>query len=673
MEHCAARRRFIGRLGHPAQESPMNNYRGTIASVLTIFLVICARTAAGADSDAMMKVTRAGGLDKYPRANIVFVEKRRDIRYEEDGSYVDTSYALIKFLTAPAVQYFATIPVLEYYSYRSEGKVLFARTIKPTGAIAEVPPEMITDVVNPMYADLNVADAGMRVKQIAFKDLQVGDAVEYAVEERCVRPLGPSFELKEGKYLQEDEPLIYTRIQIDGPDSMPLRHMVKCADKLAIRFSSEKKGGRNVCVWEASDVPVFISEPGWNTRQHFAARLLASTISSWQEISRTGYRLSRPAMDEDAALRAVVCELTRGLQTDEEKISALQLFLRSNIRYKGVTSVSAYQSKPATRTLADRFGVCRDVAVLMCSMLNVAGIKSYPAATGYNRVFDSEIPHDIFQHMIVAVPEAKGGGYRLYDPTTPLFFGDRLPGYAGGAPLLVCTPRGEDLTRVPHIPALENMGKILARSVIDAAGALSSVVKISGRGFYDEDLRNWRKRTPQDAYVKRWKEIVAQLHPAARLLEVTTSDPEDLHVPFSLSLSYEVPGYAAVEGSTVTLAAPVASDCFERVVRDIVARADRPARAYPFIVTSAAGVQADESITLPEGYKVQSTPESVSVESKNVALAVQYSTSLGAVEFRKVFVVDSRRFETENYADLKKILDANSSSRNGRITAVRAN
>jgi hypothetical protein len=114
-------------------------------------------------------------------------------------------------------------------------------------------------------------------------------------------------------------------------------------------------------------------------------------------------------------------------------------------------------------------------------MLGIAGIKSYPAATGYKRVFDDEIPHDIFQHMIVAVPDLKGS-YRLYDPTSVPYAGDRLPGSAGGSPLLVCTPNGEELTRIPHIPASANMGDIEVTSRTDAGFGLSSTVTITAGG-----------------------------------------------------------------------------------------------------------------------------------------------------------------------------------------------
>ncbi|RPJ85391.1 MAG: DUF3857 domain-containing protein [Acidobacteria bacterium] len=625
-------------------------------------------TASAANSELMQKLSRAA--ERYPQANIVFVEKRRDIRYEEDGTYVDRTYCLIKMLTGPAVQYFATLPVWEYYSYRSEAKVELARVIRPDGTVVDVPADMISDIANPMYRRQNVNDETMRLKTVTFKNLQIGDAVEYVVEEKCLKPVTPDFELKEGRYLQEDEPVVHIRIEINGPSGKPLSHALKCAEGVAVNFTAEKKDGRTSFIWEGRDIPPFASEPGWNTRQHFAARLLASTIPSWSEVSRTGYRINNASMDEDDNLRTTVAEATRGLKTDEEKTAILVRFLRKNIAYKGLTSLSSYQGKPATQTLRERFGVCRDVAVLLCSMLRVAGIEGYPAATGYGRVFDSEVPHDIFQHMIVAVPDGQGG-YRLYDPTAVLASIDRLPGYAGEAPLLVFRPEGERLSRIPHIPAGKNLGTIQAKSRIDAAGLLTSTVTISGRGAYDEDLRNWRKRTKAEDYQKRWGEIVGQIHPAAKITEVTVSDPGDLDIPFALTISYEAPGFATPGTGTLLIKAPVGTDCFERVLTDIVAKARKPERKHPFILTTTVAVNEEETLVLPPGYSVESTPEAVTSVTKDVALRIEHTAAGDQVRFTKQLSIDSREFDPAAYLELRKVLNANSSSKNAPVRLVK--
>ncbi|RPI20853.1 MAG: DUF3857 domain-containing protein [Acidobacteria bacterium] len=653
----------------------MNRPRPTPFVIVGAFLIsLVAGTAVQAQTAApelMQKLSRAG--ERFPQANIVFVEKRRDIRYEQDGTYVDRTHCLIKLLTEPAVQYFATLPVWEYYSYRSQAKVEFARVVKPDGTISDVPADLIADVPNPMYRRQNVNDETMRLKTVTFQNLRVGDAVEYLIEERCVKPVTSDFELKEGKYLQEDEPVAYVRIEINGPAGKPLKHMLRCAESLVVTSTSEQKDGRTSYIWEARDIPPFISEPGWNTRQHFAARLLASTIASWSELSRTGYRINQASMDEDDNLRAAVAGATRGLKTNEEKAASLVRFLRSNIGYKGLTSVSAYQGKPATQTLRERFGVCRDVAVLLCSMLRAAGIESYPAATGYGRVFDSEVPHDIFQHMIVAVPDGQRG-YRLYDPTAILRSTDRLPGYAGEAPLLVFRPEGEDLVRIPHIAATENLGTIRAESRIGADGLLSSTVTIGGRGAYEEDLRNWCRRTKAEDYRKRWGDIVAQVNPAARVIEVSTSESSDLDTQFLVTIRYEAPGYAAPGSDALLIKTPLASDCFERVLTDIVARAKKPERKYPFILTTTVAAVQEETLLLPPGYSVESTPEPIALEGKDVSLNIRYIAASPAGEanasqlsFKKKLSIDSRQFDPANYVELRKVLEANSSSKNAQV------
>ncbi len=624
----------------------------------------------------MQKLSQAGSIEKYPRANIIFVEKRREIRYEVDGTYLDRNCFLIKMLTEPAIGYFGALPVCEYYSDCSKAMVRSARVIKPDGTVIDVPEEEIVDGINPMYSQMNVNDSTMRLITINFKDIQVGDAVDYVIEERCDRPRFPGFDLKEGKYIQEDEPVIHMQIEIDGPEKKPLNHLLKCSENLDIKFSSTNTNGRTRYVWEASDIPPFVSEPGWNTREHFAARLIASTMNSWLEMSRSGYRSNRPSIDQNDSLRTVVAQITRGLLTDEEKITHIQKFLRKNIKYMSATTLSQTAGKPATRTIADGFGVCRDVAVLMCSMLETAGIESYPAATGYGRVIDDEVPHDIFQHMIVAVPDRKVG-YRLYDPSFFLFSGNPLPGYASGAALLVYTPKGEDLTRIPQIPARENMGTIKAESRIDDDGRLTSTVSITGLGFYDEDLRRWRKGVDAEKFNTRWNEIANQLCQGAKLTDLSTSDPEDLDTPFCIRFSYEVPGYATATGDSLVVKASLSADCFERVLVDIIAKTRLPERRHPFIITTTAGADQNETLLLPSGWTVKSMPEDIALTTSNLDLKVQYKAGISSegnrpqIEFSKRFTVDSRQFDPESYLELRKIKEANASSGKGEIVLVK--
>jgi hypothetical protein len=74
----------------------------------------------------------------------------------------------------------------------------------------------------------------------------------------------------------------------------------------------------------------------------------------------------------------------------------------------------AYVPKTARETLRDRYGDCKDHAVLLVSMLNAVGVPAELALVNINQRVLPELPNiDQFDHMIVSVPV---DGDRLYGP-----------------------------------------------------------------------------------------------------------------------------------------------------------------------------------------------------------------------------------------------------------------
>jgi hypothetical protein len=191
-------------------------------------------------------------------------------------------------------------------------------------------------------------------------------------------------------------------------------------------------------------------------------------------------------------------------------------------------------------------------------------------------------------------------------------------------------------------------------------------------------LRNWRKRSKPEDYKKRWSDLVTQVNPAAKIIEVTTSDPNDLDTPFGVTIRYEAPGYMVPGAGTATITVPLASDCFERVLTDIVARARKPERKHPYILTTTVAAIQEETLLLPPGYSVQSAPEPTSVGTNEVALSVDYSSEPAKgmaagiqLNFSKKFSIDCRQFDPIRYLELRKVLEANANSKNGQITLIK--
>ena len=121
--------------------------------------------------------------------------------------------------------------------------------------------------------------------------------------------------------------------------------------------------------------------------------LVVTTDPSWQHFSKWWAELVEPQLEATPEIKAKVNELTKDAKTDDEKIQALYDFVAQDIRYRGlgVGPRTGYTPRKAHETFTSRWGVCRDVSILLTSMLREAGVQAYPVITN---VGDPVLPKD---------------------------------------------------------------------------------------------------------------------------------------------------------------------------------------------------------------------------------------------------------------------------------------
>ena len=134
--------------------------------------------------------------------------------------------------------------------------------------------------------------------------------------------------------------------------------------------------------------------------------LVVTTDPSWQHFSKWWAELTAPQLEATPEIKAKVKELTKDAKTDDEKIKALYDFVAQDIRYRGlgVGPRTGYTPRKANETFTSRWGVCRDVSILLTSMLREAGIQAYPVLTNVGDPVLPKIAYDGFNHAIVAMP-----------------------------------------------------------------------------------------------------------------------------------------------------------------------------------------------------------------------------------------------------------------------------
>jgi hypothetical protein len=122
------------------------------------------------------------------------------------------------------------------------------------------------------------------------------------------------------------------------------------------------------------------------------------TFGSWYD------KLFRSKAKADVKLKSTVEKIISGLVSDQQKIEAIVKFCQQNIRYEQVYfDLGEIIPNDCNSVLERGYGDCKDYSVLIYTMADIAGIKTYPALCFRGRGYGSmeDIAVSQFNHVII--------------------------------------------------------------------------------------------------------------------------------------------------------------------------------------------------------------------------------------------------------------------------------
>jgi len=596
------------------------------------------------------EIEKAGGLEKYPDANLLFVFDKYNVRFEESGEFTSKEHTLVKILTEKGKRDYS-VRKIPYHKRYSEVKINLARVIKKDGRVLDVPSNLIKDGTLEETQQMNIFEENFRRLSITFPSLEVGDSVETIVETR-------SKPLIKGHYndiilFQNFEPIINREAEIDAPASKPLKFIVKNG---LLQFEKKRVGDRVIYRWWKKNSPKIIQEIGMVPITDVALKLVVSTFKDWKELSRYGESLNAGKIDSNEKMKEKVAELTKGLKTDEEKILAIFRYVSSKIRYMGSSmDLGAFiEPHPATYTFEKEYGVCRDKSILMIAMLKEIGVKAYDALINISQNIEREVPLIFFEHAIVGVV-LKDGRMIFMDPTLELSssFGET---YVGGKYVLLLDKKGKDLTKVPPVPAERSMGLIKGETRVNQDKSIEGKVKISGKGFYDFLLRSVAKQLPSFQFSMAWQQLSQFLSPGTKVENVKSSDFTDLSKPYEIEFNFRTKDYVVDAGKFRLFSIPLSSCAFDVMLIGILkSLANLEERKYPINFVSSFGSIIEEEITFPEEFLIKAIPDPVNMMNGPVTLKIETQKKGNKVIFKFDFRVEKAKISPEEYKGLREV------------------
>jgi transglutaminase-like putative cysteine protease len=611
-----------------------------------------------------------GGLEEHPDANSITGLDHTHVEFDESGAYEQYNHVFTKVLTDDGRDNNSSVSVTYHRRYGTV-EVVMARVVKADGTEVVVTEDLITEGTPPEVSAMNIFEADFRQITVVFPGVEVGDAIEYITHEDYEPLLDNGFN---GIYfLQYVEPIMESVVTIVGPESLPLVHIVKDGDAV---FTESTEDGRTTYTWTTHDTPKIEREMGMAPPRQFATRLIVSTMQTWEEMSRHFWKMIDEKCVAEDSVKDVVAEITEGLTTTEDKIRAIHYWILENVRYLGIAMDRGAFLEPhfAAYTLEKEYGICRDKATLMVTMLGEIGVPAWVVAINPSHRMDTEIPTVYFEHGIVAIKDADGE-YLYIDPTIEETR-EVYANYVGDRYLLVATEEGEDIRQAPHVPASANSGDITDSSVLSEDGSIEGNVTITGNGFYELILRSVNKNMGPEQFEQTAEEMVQGVYPGAELESFSVTDADDLYEPTVIELSYRIDDYALDAGPYTLFKVPAATGSFEILSGFLFGRlTGLPERKYPVSLGVTLGVDEKAEVALPEGFTVENLPDAVEFKEGAISLSMTYDyvpgETGGVIRYNRTFGIESFQISPEDYLNLKEAVRLAARSEKGEIILKR--
>lgn len=597
--------------------------------------------------------------EKYPDAETVLVSEHIKTEYQADGTYVTYDDEYVKVLTEEGRRS-ALEKQYSYNQFYGSFAILNVEVIKANGKIIKHDPKAISkEQVDRSQMSMNIYDPNDKVIIAAVPDVEIGDTIRFFIKRAESKPRMKGC-FSDWSVLESDVPIKHISYEYIAPKAKPLVSKALLSEIKGTVTATEKTEGDQIrYTWTANDVPQMFPEPDMPSISRVGQRLIVSTLSDWKEVSRWYYELCKPHLAKsNPDMKAKTSALVSKCKTEEEKIKAIFTFVSQEIRYMGITTETdapGYEPHDVNITFDNRYGVCRDKAALLATMLTEAGIPAFPVLIMQGDKLDEEIPCPFFNHAITAARK-KDGSYVLMDSTNENT-ADLLPQYLYNKSYIVATPEGETLMTSPISPVADNMATAKTTVTLAEDGSASGTTVIDLKGINDVAYRGSLAEVKPDQAQRFFEGSLKQMIAGASLTDYLL-EPENMQntdQTIRLTLHWTAPNLLVTGGDAAQLELPFAGYGYGMAMRIIGGSLNLDKRRYPLKTEFTCGVREDLEITLPPSLeKPLSLPKYENTEHKDFSMtqtiAVEGNVLKASIDGR----LNAPEISPEDYLTLKQ-------------------
>jgi Flp pilus assembly protein TadD len=480
----------------------------------------------------------------YSKESSVVEKYQVRLRFENDGTGRREETARIRVQSEAGVQRWGQLR-FGYNSANERLEIPYVRVLKQDGSVVTAGADAVQELnepvqrIAPVYTDYHE-------KHVTVPGLRAGDTLEWQIVVVTHTPLaqGQFWALRNFDKAQID---LDEQLEIDVPASRSIK--LKTNPGFDPKVSEES--GRRIYRWSTANLETEASRTAREKDkdndkkkkkkkpEELTADVQLSSFASWEEVGRWYAGLEKDRRVPSPAVKAKADELTKGKQSDLDKIEALYDYTALNFRYVSLAlGIGRYQPHSADEVLHNQYGDCKDKNTLLAALLEAEGFHASSVLISSVYKLDTEVPSPgQFNHAITMVPLAKE---EVWMDTTTEVAPFRLLIYQlrkkqalvipqEGTPHLEETPADSPM---PDTQILQIDGKV------DDTGKLDARIAYEIRG--DSEVRT--RLAFRSVASAQWLQVVEAMSSAEGMgkdvSEVKVSDPAVTNEP--LKFSYRV-------------------------------------------------------------------------------------------------------------------------------------
>ena len=613
------------------------------------------------DQKAILEAARDITAEKYPDSDDATVDRKMLRVYHADGTAESQDEAITKVLTEKGRRNNRTLSLQFLLPYFT-AEVVKLEVIRTNGEVIPVDVAANSkETIDDSLMSMNIYDPNGKVLRVNIPKLEVGDIIHSLTRQTTQRAIIPG-EFAEVNVFEGPGYIRHMSYDVRAPSDKPLlKRVMRDEIQGTVKYATrQEEPGITVHHWEVNDVPRMFDEPSMPPYENVLQRLLVSTTPDWQFVSKWYWSLSKPHLDASVpAMKERVDELIAGAKTDMEKIQAIFNHVAKSIRYMGLTPEKdrpGFEPHDVSLTFGKKYGVCRDKAALLVSLLRGAGLNAFPVLINVGSKMDFEVPDPFFNHAIVTV-DLGNRDYVLMDPTDENTK-DLLPATDRDQSYLVCRPEGETIKISPVIPPEENMMVIRTTGTLDANGFLQASSELWFEGFNDNAYRETFAHMKPDDKIRFFERNLKRLMPGAKLrsLKLTPEDMLDVSSAVHAVVDFTAEGLVASGSGKAMVSLPWVGKGLG-MVNYILSGTGLEKRKYPLQISVTCGLKEEISIKTAPGFTASvSMPTCSPLDDVTMSYDEHFNFKEGELTGNRQLKLKTVEFSPAQYLKLKEAL-----------------